>query len=71
MGHYARNCPNKPRANINQVDFDQESYYEEVPSPPPEVDRVGSLKDQLGRLTDKEREDLAKEMGIDEDFPTA
>jgi hypothetical protein len=33
--------------------------------------RVALVKEQLTRMTDKEREQLAKKMGIAEDFPTA
>jgi hypothetical protein len=33
--------------------------------------RVASIKEQLTRMTDEEREQLAKEMGVAEDFPTA
>jgi hypothetical protein len=33
--------------------------------------KVASIKEQLIRMTDKEREELAKEMGVAEDFPAA
>jgi hypothetical protein len=37
----------------------------------PTKNRVASIKNQLTRMTDKEREQLAKEMGVAEDFSTA
>jgi hypothetical protein len=37
----------------------------------PASGKVMSIKEQLVRMTDKEREELAKEMGVAEDFPTA
>jgi hypothetical protein len=70
MGHFARNCPQKPwRANINLIDLQEEgpSDDELVPT----LGKVASIKEQLIRMTDKEREELAKEMGVAEDFPAA
>ncbi len=34
-------------------------------------DKVASVKQQLSSMTEQEQDTLAKEMGIDEDFPTA
>ena len=34
-------------------------------------DKVASVKQQLTDMTEQERDALAKEMGIDEDFPAA
>jgi hypothetical protein len=70
MGHFAWNCPQKPRrANINLIDLQEEgpSDDEIVPT----RNRVALIKEQLSRMTDEEREHLAKEMGVAEDFPTA
>jgi hypothetical protein len=38
-----------------------------VPTP----GKVALIKEQLIRMTDKEREELAKKMGVAEDFPAA
>jgi hypothetical protein len=38
-----------------------------VPAP----GKIASIKEQLIRMTDEEREELAKEMGVAEDFPAA
>jgi hypothetical protein len=37
----------------------------------PTRNRIALIKDQLTRMTDKEREQLVKEMGVAKDFPTA
>jgi hypothetical protein len=37
----------------------------------PTPEKVASIKEQLVRMTDEKREELAKEMGVAEDFPTA
>ncbi len=71
MGHFARNCPRKHRqANINLLDFndDDETMIEPIA---PVRDKVASVKQQLSSMMEQEWEVLAKEMGIDEDFPTA
>ena len=41
------------------------------PIAPVPRDKVASVKQQLSSMTEHEQEALAKEMGIDEDFPTA
>jgi hypothetical protein len=69
MGHFARNCPRKPRrANINLIDLQEEGPSDDKLVPTP--GKVVSIKEQLVRMTDKEREELAREMGVAEDFPT-
>ena len=71
MGHFARNCPKKRRqANINLLDFNDDDKVMTEPIAPVR-DRVASVKQQLSSMTDQEWDALAKEMGIDEDFPTA
>jgi zinc knuckle protein len=70
MGHFARNCPQKPqRANINLIDLQEEGPSDDELMPTP--GKVTSIKEQLVRMTDKEREELAREMGVAEDFPIA
>ena len=69
MGHFARNCPRKQRQEtINLLDFDDQ---DELKSKPIARDTVALMKQQLNSMMDQERNDLAKEMGVDEDFPTA
>jgi hypothetical protein len=36
----------------------------------PTPGKVASIKEQLVKMTDEEREELAREMGVAEDFPT-
>ncbi len=71
MGHFARNCPRKRKqANINLLDFDDDKNM--IPKPiGPIRDKVASVKQQLTSMMEQERDALAKEMGIDEDFPAA
>jgi zinc knuckle protein len=70
MGHFAQNCPQKPRrANINLIDFQEEGPSDN--NIMPTRNKVALIKEQLTKMTDKEREQLAKEMGVAEDFPTA
>ena len=71
MGHFTRNCPRKPRrTNINLINLQEEGPSDDEVMPPMRG-RVASVKDQLTQMTDKEQEQLAKEMGVAEDFPTA
>ena len=70
MEHFARNCPRKHRqANINlNFNDDDETTIEPIA---PVRDKIALVKQQLGSMMEQEQEALAKEMGIDEDFPTA
>jgi len=69
MGHFARNCPRRRRQEtINLLDLDDQ---EEEKSEPIPRDAVALIKQQLNSMTDQEQSNLAREMGIDEDFPTA
>jgi len=69
MGHFTRNCPRKRKQeNINLIDYNDK---ESVGIPPMPRDNVASVKQQLTDMTPQERDVLAKEMGIDEDFPVA
>ncbi len=70
MGHFTRNCPRKRRqANINLLDFKEDNLIVAQPIIPVR-DKVASVKQQLTNMMDQEQNALAKEMGIDEDFPT-
>jgi hypothetical protein len=70
MGHFAQNCPWKPqRANINLIDLQEEGPSDDKLTPT--SGKVTLIKEQLVKMTDKEREELAREMGVAEDFPTA
>ncbi len=69
MGHFARNCPRRRRQEtINFLESDEQSKQNDQPIP---RDMVASMKQQLSSMMDQERSALAKEMGVDEDFPTA
>jgi len=71
MGHFARNCPRKKKQEkINLIDYDDGESINIPPAPVPR-DNVASVKQQLTNMTPQERDALAKEMGIDEDFQTA
>ena len=71
MGHYARNCPRKKKQErINLIDYDDDESIQIPPAPVPR-DNVASMKQQLTNMTPKERDTLAKEMGIDKDFQAA
>ena len=72
MGHYARNCPKrKKKESINLIDYDECDESIDIPPAPIPRDSVASMKQQLTNMTPQERDTLAKEMGIDEDFQTA
>ena len=72
MGHYARNCPRrKKKESINLIDYDDYEESVDIPPAPVPRDTVASVKQQLTSMTPKERDALAKEMGIDEDFQAA
>ncbi len=72
MGHFARNCPRrKKQANINLLDYEEESNITTEPILLQPRDKVALVKQQLTSMTEYERGALAKEMGIDEDFPPA
>src|SRR5258708_15904699 len=71
MGHFTRNCPRKKKQeNINLLDYEDDESIAIPPIPLPR-DKLTLLKQQLPSLTDQEQDALAKEMGLDEDFPTA
>ena len=68
IGHYARNCPQKQgrSAQSNLIDFDHEDKTETPPK-----DKVSELRSQINTMTTDERDQLIKELGEEEDFPTA
>ena len=72
-GHYARNCPQKQKARANLIDFDENTNWEETTTTVDETpqDKIAQLKASLGNLSLDEKEQLAQEMGVTEDFPSA
>ena len=68
VGHYARNCPQKQGRSIqsNLIDFDHDEETEDPPK-----DKVSDLRLQINTMTVDERDRLIKELGEEEDFPTA
>ena len=73
QGHFARNCLQcNTRANLIDFndDFDR-AYIEESTLEETAPNRVAQLKSELNAMSLEDKEALAKEMGVDEDFPTA
>jgi len=69
-GHFARNCPHRHQgcAGANLIDFNDEfDSYEELEP----VDQVAQVRNQLNSMTLDDKAQLAEEMGVAEDFPTA
>ena len=67
-GHYARNFPQRRGQNTqsNLIDFNHDD-----PPEPPSKDKVSDLQSQINTMTSDERDQLVKELGEEEDFPTA
>ena len=65
--HYARNFPQRQGCNTqsNLIDFD----YEEQEGTP--RDKVADFCTQINTMSPEERDQLTKELGEEEDFPTA
>ena len=71
MGHFTRNCPRRRKQeNINLLNYEDD---DSIAIPPILLvrDKVALVKQQLTSMTDQEQDTLAKEMGLDEDFPAA
>ena len=68
VGHYARNCPQRQGQNTqsNLINFGQDDT-----SDPPLKDKVSDLRSQINTMTANKRDQLIKELGEEEDFPTA
>ena len=66
-GHYAWNCPQRWGQNIqsNLINLD----YDEQPEPL--KNKVADLWSQINTMTSDKRDQLVKELGEEEDFPTA
>ena len=66
-GHYARNCPQRWGQNtqLNLIDLN----YDEQPESP--KNKVADLWSQKNTMTSDKRDQLIKELGEEEDFPTA
>ena len=70
IGHFARNCPNKRQRQINLIDMNGDTMYEETLQPKDHLSRIYA---DLAALSVNEKEQLAKEMGVApaKDFHTA
>jgi len=71
VGHFARNCPSRQRANANLIDFDakegnREQYTQEDPQ-----DHIVQMKAVLAQMSISKKAEMAQQMGAAEDFPTA
>jgi hypothetical protein len=65
--HFACSCPQRrTNTSMNLIDFDENLYQKDEPK-----DRIAQLKHELSHLNNDDRERLANEMGVNEDFPTA
>ena len=66
-GHYARNCPQRQGQNTQSslIDLD----YNKQPEFP--KNKVADLRAQINTMSPKEKDQLAKELREEEDFPTA
>ena len=66
-GHFARNCPNKRVNTADLIEFDDAStVVEEKPQ-----NHVARLKAKLNAMSLEEKEELANQMGVTENFPSA
>ena len=68
-GHFARNCPRRQNrtGTANLIDLEDDEYYAE----PEPSDPVNDVRTRLEALTIDQQSQLAKDMGVKEDFPTA
>ena len=68
VGHFTRNCPQRCGMNTqtNLIDFNYVEEQREIP-----VDKVTNLHDQINTMSSEDRDQLAKELAEEEDFPTA
>ena len=73
QGHFTHNCPrHNTRANL--IDFNDDfdgAYIKETAPEETGPSCVAWLKSELNAMSLEDKEALAKEMGVDEDFPTA
>jgi len=70
MGHFAQNCPHCRQGctGANLINFNDEfNSYEELEP----VDQITQVQNQLNLMTLNDKAQLAEEMGVAEDFPTA
>src|SRR5258707_14250403 len=74
VGHYARNCPTRrQRATTNLIDLDEETFDDKMIVGLEETSmqgRINALCQELMGMPQEERDKLAKEMGLQEDFPS-
>ena len=66
-GHYARNCPQRwgqnTQSNLINLDYDKQLEFPK--------NKVADLWAQINTMTPDEKDQLIKELGEEEDFPTA
>ena len=68
-GHFSCNCPRRQNrtGTANLIDLEEDEYYAE----PEPSDPVNDVRTRLEALTIDQQSQLAKDMGVKEDFPTA
>jgi hypothetical protein len=66
VGHFARNCPQKRRQQVNLIDFDP--YGEPSPTDKaPEVNRVATVQEQITNMTFDEKMQFADSLKEEDD----
>ena len=67
MDHYTRNCLQRQgqntQSNLINLNYDEQSE--------PPKSKVANLRSQINTMTSDKRDQLVKELGEEEDFPTA
>jgi len=74
VGHYARNCPLRRQwATANLIDLDEGTYDDETAVDSEETTtqgKINALRQELMGMPQVERDQLVKEIGPQEDFPS-
>ena len=68
VGHFARNCPQRCRTNIqsNLIDLNYEEEQKDTLN-----DKASDICTQINNMSPEERDHLAKTLEEEEDFPSA
>jgi hypothetical protein len=69
VGHFARECPTKRNKTVNLIDFHDEATL--VDEPRAKTSNLAQARNAVAAMTMEEKEQLAKEMGGEQDFPSA
>ena len=69
VGHFARECPNKKGRAANLIDFQDDATL--VEGSEAGTSNLDQARSAMAAMTMEEKGQLAKEMGGEEDFPSA